>query len=355
MKQERVIFADLLRITATFAVMLLHIAAGHWDTASVFSTEWHVMNLYNSAVRFCVPIFIMVSGMFFLDPERNLSYRKIYLKYILRVAVAFLFWSAAYAVAPLFLQWSNHLPIDWSMQKQAIISFLTGHYHLWFLYMIAGLYAITPFLRKIVLHDQTSTQYFLLLCFIFASVVPLIVLRSSPLLKSTFNIILSYADFKFVLGNVGYFVAGHYLAQYAINHQKRLFLYALGVLGFLATFLLTQCLSEQTGFGDITFYQYNSPTVVLQSIAVFVFFQSIFSNRNYSPKLLQIISVLSSCSFGMYLVHPFILAFFIQMNIYAYLSNPFTTIPLFALLVFVCSFLITLLLRRIPIISSYIT
>ncbi|MCE5197311.1 MAG: acyltransferase family protein [Negativicutes bacterium] len=355
MKQERVIFADLLRITATFAVMLLHIAAGHWDTASVFSAEWHVMNFYNSAVRFCVPIFIMVSGMFFLDPERNLTYRKIYLKYILRIAVAFLFWSAAYAATPLILQWSRHLPIDRSMLKQAIISFLTGHYHLWFLYMIAGLYAVTPFLRKIVRHDQTMTQYFLLLSFLFASVVPLITRRSGPPLKSIFNTILSYADFKFVLGNVGYFVAGHYLAQYALSRRKRLFLYALGGFGFLATFLLTQFLSEQAGFGDLTFYQYNSPTVVLQSIAVFVFFQSVFLNRNYAPKLLPIISVLSSCSFGMYLVHPFILAFFSRMDIFSCLNNPFIAIPLLARLVFVCSFLVSWLLRRIPKISSYIT
>lgn len=355
MKQERVIFADLLRITATFAVMLLHIAASHWDTSSVFSTEWHVMNFYSSMVRFCVPIFIMVSGMFFLNPDKNLSYQKIYRKYILRIVIAFLFWSAAYAVAPLLLQRFHGLAIERGMLKQAIISFFIGHYHLWFLYMIAGLYVITPFLRKIVRNDQTITQYFLLLCFLFASVLPLVTLRSGPEIKSILDTVQSYADFKFVLGNVGYFVAGHYLAQYAISQHQRLFIYLFGIIGFLSTFFLTQFLSEQTGFGDLTFYLYNSPTVMLQSIAVFTFFQSIFSARQYSPTVYKLISTFSSCSFGMYLVHPFVLAVFVETNILAALSNPFTAIPLLTLSVFICSFIIIWLLRHIPKVGSYIT
>ena len=72
-KKERIIQFDLLRVVAIFAMMMLHVAASQFDSVAVGSSEWFWFNFYDSIVRFCVPVLVMISGIFFLDPKRTYS------------------------------------------------------------------------------------------------------------------------------------------------------------------------------------------------------------------------------------------------------------------------------------------
>ena len=63
---ERKTYCDYLRVAATFAVVVLHVAASKWSAADVNGATWKAFNFYNSAVRWGVPIFIMISGSLFL-------------------------------------------------------------------------------------------------------------------------------------------------------------------------------------------------------------------------------------------------------------------------------------------------
>lgn len=94
---KRTIYFDYLRVIACFAVIVLHVSAGQWHDYTEPTFEWNVMNIYDSATRFCVPIFLMISGALFLNPEKKLSLRKLYTHNILRVITAFCFWSFIYA------------------------------------------------------------------------------------------------------------------------------------------------------------------------------------------------------------------------------------------------------------------
>jgi len=72
LKNGRVIKYDVLRIVAAFAVVFLHCSSQRfYDTFP--STEWEVRNIYDSFVRWCVPIFVMVSGALFLDAKKKLG------------------------------------------------------------------------------------------------------------------------------------------------------------------------------------------------------------------------------------------------------------------------------------------
>lgn len=135
-KEERKIYFDFLRIFATFAVIILHVSAQNWHTTDINSFEWNIFNFYDSIVRWGVPIFVMISGALFLN--KNQSIKKIYTKNILRIIIAFIFWSLIYTVL-----FSKGLSI-----KTMIINFFEGYYHMWFLFMIVGLYMITPFIKK---------------------------------------------------------------------------------------------------------------------------------------------------------------------------------------------------------------
>ena len=82
---KRIVYADLLRIIATFAVIVLHVSASKWYDTPVKDFNWQIYNLYDSLVRWSVPIFVMLSGMFFLNPEKFIPTSNIIKKYIFRI------------------------------------------------------------------------------------------------------------------------------------------------------------------------------------------------------------------------------------------------------------------------------
>ena len=70
---QRKIYPDVLRIVSTLAVIAIHTIGILWKDLSPRSFEWQVLNFYGSISRWCVPVFVMISGIFFLDPEKNID------------------------------------------------------------------------------------------------------------------------------------------------------------------------------------------------------------------------------------------------------------------------------------------
>ena len=64
---NRVIKYDILRVFASFAIVLLHVSASYWSVVDVNSKEFLVMTVYNSMTRFAVPVFFMLSGLFLVS------------------------------------------------------------------------------------------------------------------------------------------------------------------------------------------------------------------------------------------------------------------------------------------------
>ena len=149
---KRVIYFDILRVVAIFAVVAVHISAQHWLDVDVSSRAWFAFNLYCTTGKWSVPIFVMISGALFLG--RDTTIRTILKKNVLRMAGVFVFWSGCYALISLIFRRSPLFDV--------FSQFITGHYHLWFLYMIVGLYLLIPLLRPIV-QNETLMRYFLLL------------------------------------------------------------------------------------------------------------------------------------------------------------------------------------------------
>ena len=78
LQNNRILYPDILRILAVFAVMMIHVSASGFYTNPVQSFTWQVVNFYECMVRWAVPVFVIVSGMFFL----NLSKRDNFVKTI---------------------------------------------------------------------------------------------------------------------------------------------------------------------------------------------------------------------------------------------------------------------------------
>ena len=144
-----VVWLDNSRIVAVFAVILLHTAGIVVNESDLGSEYWWIGNLYDSLVRWCVPVFLMVSGALLLDPNKDEDLGTFYIKRASRILVPVLFWSA------FFLLWAI---VKGNLASLADLSarLLSGkpHYHMWFLYMIVPLYLFAPFFRKIVANSN---------------------------------------------------------------------------------------------------------------------------------------------------------------------------------------------------------
>lgn len=355
MEKERIFYADLLRTAAVFTVVLVHVATYRMYGIAVDSYEWQVFNIYNSLGRCCVPIFVMLSGMFLLDPEKTVRTSDLYAKHIFRILCALVFWGMAYNYIPFAIDYLvQHEPRD--LHDLAVfprlLLFGPPWYHLWFLYSIIGLYMITPLLRVFVEHaERKDLEYLLVLFLLFGNAIPLA------------NIFLGRIDETFVInaaipelgGYAGHFIAGHYFATYGLDRGKRFILYALGAVSLASTVLVSATLSATGGSTDTSLYGLLLPNTLFPAFAVFVLFKNVFTAVPKNKKCAAPAAYLSGCAFGIYLVHDYFNSFFSAMEISTLAFNPIFSVPLISLAIFGLSLLSVSLIRRVPLIGSYIT
>jgi len=240
-RTNRTVYVDLLRIAATFGVIVLHIAAAKWYIIPGTSADWQIMNVYDSLVRWTVPVFVMISGIFHLQPNKqDITFKEeitITFKKVFKLICALIFWGIAYNTINFF---DNHFlhnePFTTFdvIKIYAVIILGPAWSHLWFLYMLIGLYLLTPILRRLVsVCKQEHIEYFLILFFIVGTCFPLInsVLDFLPI----FNGKQIYFPANELTGYVGYYIAGYYFTRYKVRENIKNSIYILAVFSLLFT------------------------------------------------------------------------------------------------------------------------
>lgn len=349
----RLAYADLLRAFATLAVVILHLAGSQMGAVAVSSSAWGVFNLYDGLVRWCVPVFVMLSGMFLLDPKRGLPLSKLLFHNALRILVCLVFWGGVYAAAEYLLDGGR---LTWAGVGNALLGALRGntHYHLWFLYMILGLYLITPILRAFVRGaSRGDFHWFFLLAFLFASLLPT-AFRLWPNATHIVKIWYDRLAVQTVLGYVGFYVAGYYLKEYTLGRLAEAVIYVLGVLGAVATVWGTRVLSLRSGGLDDTLYGYFSPNVVCFAVAVVVLFRYVLGVSDERSRR-QRLGGVARIAFGVYLVHDLFLMLLRHFGVTTLSFAPVASVPVLAAGVFLCSLAVAWLISKIPFVGRWLT
>ena len=342
---RRVIYFDVLRIVAIFVVVAVHLSAMHWADVDVNSRAWFAFNLYCTAGKWSVPIFVMISGALFLG--RDVSISSILKKNVARIATVFLFWSACYALVELVFR---HAPLSVVLSQ-----FITGHYHLWFLYMIVGLYLLIPLLRPIA-QSETLMRYFLLLALIFTFLLPQLALFTSFVsyeASTVIRTVIMYSYCFFPLGFTVYFVGGYYLSRRSFSRREEIVLYCVGIAALLFSIIAPAALSRAQGAANPTFYSYNDLNVLCTSVPIFVFAKQHLVFPRMGERAYALLRKMSKYSFGVYLVHPMVIELLQHFGIDTFSCNAFFSVPLLAVFVFAVSALISALLNAIPFIKDH--
>ena len=338
---KRTVYLDLLRLLAMVGVVGIHVSARHFADVPLDSPQWHAMNLWDGLVRWAVPVFAMVSGAVFLDPERRVSGGSVFKKYLPRIALAFLVWSALYAA------------IDCHGSVRVFFTqLLRGHYHLWYLYMLAGFYLLVPLLRRITASERL-TWYFLALSLVFTFGVPDLILLAQAMdrawdlgLAAIVTDVQQYTMFFFTLGFVPYFVLGYALHHRRLSRRETLVLCGLGLLGFVLAPLLNARYSARTGAAQVEFFAYSKFCVLFQTAGVFAFAKTLAPRLG--RRLQGWIVRGAACSFGVYLAHPLLLDNLVPAGALTCGAWAYLTIPLTILLVALGAAVVSILVRCIP-------
>ena len=338
--EQRINFLDYLRVFAIFFVIMMHVSAQNWyrEDIDVNSFAWQTFNFYDCISRWSVPVFVMISGVLFLNKDIIIS--QIYRKNILRLVISFLVWSTFYC----FLE----------NRSLSLKNILNGKYHMWFIFMIIGLYMLSPIIREIVKNKKVM-KYFLLLAFVFTFFIPFVNQIIHDFFKETgtisiINEKIQKMSMNLVLGYTGYFILGYYLNLVNLTKRKSVIIYLGGILGFLLTIVLQVILVLKTQYRSGSYYGYLTLNVLLSAVAIFVLFKNLYVFQKDSI----IIQKLSKYSFGVYLVHVFILDLLENIGLNTMTFNPILSVPLITVLVYSLSVCVVTALHYIPILKKYV-
>lgn len=309
-------WVDNLRVIATISVVVLHVTTPIlFKYGAVLNDEWWFGNVVDSFVRYCVPLFVMLTGALVLPREYDLI---VFLKKrLFRIVLPFVFWSFIYLSLQFAILFLNGDRLTPSVAIDLVSDNISqgSSYHLWYVYMIIGIYLFIPVIGKWIRNaSEREIRYFLLIW----TITLFLNLPFFSFFKT--NIELSYFS-----GFIGYLVLGYYLAEKGNNFKlSNLMLILLVLSGTLVTLFGTYFLTELKGAFDKTFYHYLTPNVAVSTIGVFLLIKkSRFSNSG----LLKIRDFISRYSFGIYLVHVLVLLIIGKFGINGQLIHPLLGIP----------------------------
>ncbi len=158
-------------------------------------------------------------------------------------------------------------------------------------------------------------------------------------------------NMSFVMGYVFYFVLGYYICSINIDKKNRIIIYCFGLIGFLLTIFLNLIVALKTQSYCDHYYDNFTINVLLEGLAVFVFFKyHTFKNKH----LYKVIINMSKYSFGAYLIHAFVLEMLPKFGINTLMCNPIISVPLIGIIVFSISYTISYIINKIPVLNKFI-
>ena len=334
-----------LRLIALYAVIILHSTSVLLSQyGKVPAADWWTADFLNALVRFAVPVFVMVTGALSFQKEYEIGF--FLKKRLSRVVVPFLFWSLVYV----WYSWYNEEIVFgadvWANVKQVLHQLKYGSsYHLWYVYMLIGLYFFIPVLSKFVRNaSEKETLYFLLIWF-------LVMLFTQPYLVR-FN---PSVDMHLFVGYVGYLVLGNYLAfkDFNIKHL-RLWMIFLFIVSIAIITLGTKLLIPYPNWPGTMFYEPVNPAVLLLSSSAFIIAK--LSMPKVPPVVTRVRDFMGKYNYGIYLGHALVLYFLDEPFGISYkLCIPIVSIPLTALVCILVTLLLVWLINKIPFAGKWIS
>jgi surface polysaccharide O-acyltransferase-like enzyme len=337
MSSKKLQWANDLRAFAITGVIVLHVASSISLEYPDISNRYFLTSLaFDCAVRWCVPVFVMLSGSFALESYDG-RLRHFFSKMFYRIILPFLFWSVVYLFA---FSW-NELASAKNMHDLMLFigsRFMEGTAsHLWYVYMIVSIYLTFPILSKWT-KNAVEKEY------IYFLSIWIVLIALDPFLSRQEN---SF-DFSFFTGYLGYIVLGNYLIK-TNRKPNRIILFLLFLAALVYMIFRSYFLSMQDRQMNEKFVENLSVNVVLMAVCVYLFVkENSFTRGNRWRKLIDLVA---DNSYGIYLSHLLLLNVYLWMGWSFSFIHPLLSIPVISIACLIIATGLIVLMKKIPVLK----
>lgn len=347
MKKTRILYFDFLNIASCIAVLFLH----HNGLVHSFSTDsiWRECLVAEVLFYWAVPIFLMLSGANLMSYRERYGTREFFRRRILKVLFPWLFWSGV------LLVWktSTGAYVLQSNSPQEIVNVIINtkiQPVYWFFPTIISIYLIIPFLSIYTGEKYRRLLWYIVGCALFFNAtIPFFGGLVGIWWNSSINIPLS--------GYVIFVLIGYLLSTMEIERKNRICIYAMGIICLLSRYVGAYKYSMRDGEKNLLFFNYTYIYAYGIAIAVFVLFKYInwrqyvnIISSCFKCNMEHIISSLSGCSLGIYLIHKEIMPYELKLLNIDTSNLLWRTIG--PILTYVVCFIIVYTIKKIPYINK---
>lgn len=313
-----------MRIAACFSIIILHMlfASTVYFEDVMSSGDALFERVAEHLLMWGVPLFLMISGALLLDPEKELTAKKL-VRYLKRIVIALCCFTLIFQILMYVFEGAENVISGWLDN----LIHGTSWAHMWYLYLMIAVYLMLPLYKAVTKHLSKSWQeYLIVMLLVFTSIIP--VLRDLG--------IVDLGAFAVPVSTVypAYLFIGYYLYH---NRMSKLIsgilLVACSGIIVIGT-VFTDDFSVMSGYASIL--------VVGQTAGLF----GLMLNIGADPG--KLILDVDKCTFGIYLIHMIGVRGIMRwagFNPYEYGPLSFLLI---AIVLFIVSYAISTLLRKIP-------
>lgn len=325
MQKTREGWVDVIRFVAIFMVIASHCGDNVSQADRVLPEYKQLSSIFLSLLRPCVPLFVMLTG-YLLLPIKQMDLSTFYKKRIGRVAIPFVIWVVIHSLfgwgislfggdldtVKGFFAWADADPsqtLSASLMRvvYGLRNFGTYTTHMWYLYVVIGLYLYMPIFSAWVKQATNKDKWLFATIWGATLFIPYIkaFVPSLPYPEqiyvwggcawNEFHMLYAFAGFN------GYLLLGHLLGTLKMWSWMKTLAFSIPAyaLGFWVTLTGFRSMLNRPNATEAQielFFTYCSPNVLLMTAATWMLLRKIdWHNR--------ILANLADCSFGIYLIH----------------------------------------------------
>ena len=352
---SRKVYFDVLNILGTLFVVWIHFGNEvHWYDGS---RVWYWCLFIQVVSYWAVPVFFMLTGATLMDYQRKYDTGTYFKRRIRKTMIPYLFWGTIIAAVKITRP-SIQIPCDKGIAQWLYsISDLFIHNQMesiyWFFPAIFGIYLCIPALTVFTEEkNRRKLNYLVIVGILTIAVIPFLyemVKTYGSIDGLGWN---SALELPMLGGYLIYPVLGYWAAKKDFTKAERIVSYIAAILCAVLRYWGLAFLSERDGNTNQLFMNYKGFPALFLALGVFVFVRYACEKlKMYIEKYSHLISIASSCSFGVYLVHNLVLdqmariSFFAKYSVQWYFFWPF-----------ICYFLcvaIVLVGKRLPFVKRF--
>ena len=270
---KKIQYFSWLRAAGCLAVVVLHTFYAAMGLYGETSKSYMVAMAVRNCMMWAVPCFVMVSGALLLSPNRNVTYKKLFGTYILKMVAVLIIITAVYELVDCLLGqevWGLSLIKDYFSNLLSDTSWK----NLWYLYLMIALYLMLPIMRLAIRNAKSADiRYMIVLFFVFLSIM--------PTLEKTADIQLGF----YITEHTVYpllFVVGFAMHEgyMKIPLRASIMITVIGFIALVSMSVFEVCYSGGSDGTSIAYSicealtsSYASPVIVVLSLGIFSLFK----------------------------------------------------------------------------------